>query len=187
MKTMPGFVQEWYTSDELRPAWGNFLRNYPERGLLANYPPDVIRVVNGVPVTKADVLQAKRERQAREWAWKRRATSETVVPCFVWAFDNGPIIPYGGWHLYVRTAKRDYSLRGKTENSLQAMRVFPCGFLPMIENATQWLPVFAEAYHYPTKKRPKWNGLALAKAKISPSGQLRDIMPWANLGANFTH
>ena len=67
-----------------------------KRGLLSLWPNDVIAVVNGEPVTKADVLHAKRKRQARRLEAIRRCTTPQIKPCFVWVFDNGPVIPYGG-------------------------------------------------------------------------------------------
>ena len=66
-------------------------------------------IVNGRPVTKEDVLAAKRERQRRRLANLRRPTSYQVKPAFVWVFYNDTWI-FGGWWLYVRTHKRHWDL-----------------------------------------------------------------------------
>ena len=105
------------------------------RGFLTHYPPDVVRVVNGVPVTRSDILAAKRERQARELAWKRRSREDRIVPCFVNVFYN-PHFPYMGWWLYVLTRKSQYGVgfRGVSGTLLlDCMQVYPCGFLPIAQ------------------------------------------------------
>ena len=159
------------------------------RGFLSNYPDDVVMVVGGrfgYTVTKGDILDNKRRRQARRLAWKLRPTEPITKPCFVWVFDNGPIFPYGGSWLYVRTLKerwqlgprhsRGWDFHADTGLTLKIMQMFPCGFLPMIENFGLWKRVFMETYHRPTRKRSESNGLALARAVISPEGHLIDVV-----------
>ena len=48
------------------------------------------------------------------------------------------------------------------------MQMFPCGFEPDMNNLRAWMVAFAEAYHYPTRKRPQNQGLALVKAVYEP-------------------
>lgn len=155
-----------------RPNW------LGERGFLSGWPEDVVYVVNGQPITKSDILQRKRDRQRVRLAAKLR--NDTVVkPCFVWTFYI-PGFPFGpGWWLYVKTLKNDWLIDNKSRYrhlALKIMRLFPCGYLPMIENFKPWKEAFAKAYHYPTQRRPKNQGMTTAWATIdTASGRLIDI------------
>ena len=66
----------------------NFIAGHP-RGFLQFYPEDVVKVVNGHPITKADILNDKHFWQARELANKRRSDANTIKPCFIWSFFVG--------------------------------------------------------------------------------------------------
>lgn len=47
----------------------------------------------------------------------------------------------------------------------------------VIENLRYWMPAFAEAHHWPTRKRPQHQGLALARVEYDPfSGQLIELL-----------
>ena len=150
------------------------------RGFLANWPEDVVGLVDGRPVTRGDILASKRRRQERQLARKRYSPDPVIKPCFVWVFYNNGF-PYGGWWLYVRTLKNDWQIdRHGTNLKLPIMKLFPCGVLPIAENFWQWAEAFAAEYHYPTRKRPDKNGLALARAVMSPEGSLLDVIPFNN-------
>jgi len=149
------------------------------RGFLFNYPPDVVMVVNGTPITKSDILANKRTRQVRELENKRRIFSPKIVPCFIWVFDNGPIFPYGGWHLYVKTLKSSWWLRpgrwyfnGDTQAE-EVMNLYPLGLLPIWENFELWATTFAEVYQRPSGKRES-QGMVIAWAVVS-GGQLLEV------------
>lgn len=151
------------------------------RGLLFNHPADVVCVIDGNPITKADVLQAKRERQGRQLAAKRRDYDPLIKPCFVhvfWTNGLGEAGFYRGWWLYINTLHASWNIgpNRDSEIALKAMRLFPCGYLPMIENFNPWKEAFADMYHRPTLKRPDKQGMAIAWAKVSAGGwQLLDI------------
>lgn len=156
--------------------------DFNERGFLSNYPLDVIRVINGQPITKADILSAKRERQQEELITKRLSYEDIVKPCFIWTFYNRGF-PYGGWWLYVKTAQEDWGeFRGvlNTDIILKIMQIYPCGILPMYSMFEEWKAAFAKQYFYPTEKRPKKQGMAVAKAVINHSGHLKDVLPFNN-------
>jgi hypothetical protein len=147
------------------------------RGLLFNYPPDVVAVCNGIPITRADILRSKRERQKRELYRKRRNPYETQViykPCFVWVFDNGPIFPFGGKWLAIKTLKCEWCKYVSDDIKLQAMRVFPLGLNPIIGNYRLWQEKFIEAYHRPTKNRAMGSAMAIAYAEMT-NGRLTGI------------
>lgn len=150
------------------------------RGLLSNYPDDVVAIINEQVITKSDVLRGKREQQGRELAAKRYNPEPVSKPCFVWTFHNPGFIK-GGWHLYVRTSKHSWAITharitsfGGEEPVLKIMKMYPCGYLPMFENFYDWKAAFAE--HYPAR-HAAGQGMVIARAKISVSGQLLDVMP----------
>ena len=142
-----------------------------DRGLLSNYPPDVIAVVNGRPVTTGDMLDGKRRRQRRRLERIRRPVTAVQKPGFVHVFCNHGWFPYGGWWLYIHTSTQKWSLDfrrwGNDGLINKTMSLFPCGLLPMKENFRMWKPRFAEAYHRPTAKRPTDNALALVRVTVS--------------------
>lgn len=148
---------------------------YGPRGFLSNYPEDVVAVVNGTPITKADILHNKRQKQQRRLDRIRRSTESIIRPCFVWTFYNeGPF--YGGWWLYVRTLKCYWEVRD-AKQQLKIMQLFPCGYSPVFENFTAWKAEFAKIYHHPTVKRPNNQGMAIARAVVSDIGNLLDVLP----------
>lgn len=138
------------------------------KGLPPNHPDYVVLNVNGRNITRGDILRGRQERQRKELARKRKSNHSIIKPCFIWVFHNG-LFPYGGWWLYIRTRRREWSpgFRGTPERfNLEAMKLFPVGLLPIRENFNLWLPAFAKAYHRPTTKRPDKQGLAVAWATI---------------------
>jgi len=146
------------------------------RGFLSNWPEDVVMVINGMGITRADILKNKRQRQRRLLQEKMHNYDPVVKPCFVWTFHNKSWL-YGGWWLYVKTLKLDWQIdeRHQPELVLKAMSLFPCGLLPVIENFDPWMAAFAEQYHRPTWKRPENQGMAMAWATINSSRSLVDI------------
>jgi len=164
--------------DRERKERGKIAVGYGPRGFLSNYPPDVVYVVDGRPITKGDILDGKRARQRRRLD-VIRATDEVVKPCFVWVFRVDGFAYYG-WNLYVRTLKQSWwvSRRNGGDDRIcrRAMQLFPCGYLPLIENLKPWMIAFAEQYHWPTRKRPENQGLAVARVRFDRlTGQLLDI------------
>jgi hypothetical protein len=153
-------------TDETTAKWKAF---FGERGFLSHYPPDVVRVVNGEPITKQDILNWKRERQAKELQRKRQPSRVGIRPCVIWTFYNQPF-PYGGWWLWVKTLKDDWGIgwRGQYYDMIpKIMALYPCGLLPMRENFNVWKAAFAEQYPYPTRKRPEKQGMVVAWAKVN--------------------
>lgn len=60
------------------------------------WPKDVAMVVNGEPVTWAEVHAERRKKQAMILERKRRPEEPEVVPAYVWTFFNTSWI-YHGW------------------------------------------------------------------------------------------
>lgn len=154
-------------------AYGN---PWGPRGFLSNYPSDVVYVVNGRPVTRTDILDAKRARQRRILDNIRRNWEPISKPCFVWTFFNKGFL-FGGWHLYIKTIDHSWGIgsRHHAQLILPIMRLFPCGYLPVMANFHEWMIAFANAYHYPTQKRPENQGMAIARATIDDTGRLLSI------------
>lgn len=150
------------------------------RGFLSNYPEDVVAVVNGKPITKADIRKEKRSHQERRLRAKRRSYEPTIKPCLVWVFWTDGLKPSGffmGWYLYIHSLhnSQGISIQRDRKLVLKIMRMFPCGYLPIIENFEQWKVAFAAAFHRPTIKRPDKQGMAVAWAVFSSTGIIVDI------------
>lgn len=159
-------------------------RGFGERGFLSNYPPDVVMVVGGggngrvITITKGDILDGKRRRQARKLAHIRRNWEPVVRPCFVWVFCNDSWF-YNGYWLYVKTLKGSWQISERRQDMvLKIMGMFPCGYEPVMENFTAWKAAFAETYKHPTKKRPDKQGMIVARAVVGENGRLLDVRPW---------
>lgn len=73
-------------------------------------------------------------------------------------------------------------ISGDEQMALKVMRLFPCGLVPDVNNLRTWKVAFAEAYHYPTRKRPLNQGLALVRAVYEPgSYRLLDVRELADV------
>lgn len=140
-------------------------RQWAKRGQ-RNNPDDIVMIINGQIVTVADVLEGKKRRNEKRLIWKREMTGMRFVvrPCFVWVFDNGPILPYGDTWLYVRTSRCDYRI-GKDFHAWgikeQIISQFPCGLGDDIDY-TEWKDAFLRAYPKIDRKRPSRPGNAQA-------------------------
>jgi len=117
------------------------------RGFLSNYPPDVIAVINGHPITKSDIIATKQRRVARQLAAKRRVGAVKRA-AFVWVFYVGGV-SLMGWHVYVVTINRSWWLRHHYNEWLipEIMTLWPCGCLPGMWNLHNWYPRFERRYH----------------------------------------
>jgi len=141
------------------------------RGLLAHCPPDVVGVLNGQPLTRADIRAARQRYQKRRLAWKQHSWLDITVPAFIWTFYV-PCFPFGpGWWVYIRTRRGEWGKHLDPKFIVQAMSLYPCGFLPIMENYSLWARAFAETYPRITG-RPGPQGMALCHARISSSGIL---------------
>lgn len=142
-----------------------------------DWPENVVRVIDGEPITVEDLMDKKRKKQRRQLARKRRSYKSQNKPCFIWTFYNKGF-PYGGWWLYVKTSEKEYPLdyrQPRKDLMIKAMQMYPCGLLPVEENFYRWKEEFARRYHRPTEKRPENQGMALAWAKVKWNGQLLDL------------
>lgn len=147
--------------------------------IFKNWGTDVVAIINGQVITKADILESKRQRQ-RRLLERKLAGGNVQRPCFIWAFCNDGWM-YGDWWVYIRTLHGRWGIApgGRYDWLVpKVMALYPCGYEPVKENFRAWVPVFAEAYHRPTVKRPNNNGLAIARCLIAPCGQPLDVAPW---------
>lgn len=140
----------------------------------------VVMMINGQAITKADIIANKRRRQA-QWLRKVRAsTAQVIRPAFVWTFFN-PYFPYAGWHLYIHTSRKSWWIREQSQETiiLKAMAIYPCGYLPLRNLFTAWKAKFAATYPKVTPVRAQDQGMALARAVVSPNGYvLCDVLEW---------
>ena len=165
-------------------GWGGmgFDWRHP-RGFLQNYPADVVAILNGKPITKGMLLDVKRDRQRRRLATILKPVEPLVYPAFIWTFHNDSWL-YSGWWLYVKTAYRSWQIsvgRRHGQFILPIMRLYPCGLLPIAENFSIWKQTFARVYVRKTHTRHLNQGMALVRAKVSPTGptgDLLEVLPW---------
>lgn len=146
------------------------------RGFLQNYPEDVIAVVNGIPITKADKVRAHQRRQRHQLDAKRRSFQDRELPCFVRVYYV-PVFPFMGWWLYVDTAYRSFNvdrLFDQRRLALQAMTLWPCGLLPITENYDRWKQVVADYYPWPASGKSR-RGQILGRAVIDSDGRLKGL------------
>jgi hypothetical protein len=152
------------------------------RGLLGNYPPDVVCVVNGRPVTKGDILDGKREKQRDILQRIERNDHPEIRPCYVWVFYNDGWL-FHGWYLYVRTGRRNecWAMNfqaSRYEKLIPEIRnLFPCGVLPLPELFDEWAQAFSMQYARPTQKRSHHQGMVIARAVVG-RGELIDVRPF---------
>jgi len=141
-----------------------------------DWPKQIAYTVDGLAVTYLELLNKKREKQRRRLEFLR-TPSVRIEPCFIWVFYNKQSFPFGGWWIYIRTLKNYFPIdfRGQnTDFKSKIMALYPCGFLPLIENFRFWAEEFANVYHRPSAKREK-QGLVKAKVKIK-DGRLNEII-----------
>ena len=106
------------------------------------WPRDVAAVVDGRPVTWAEVHAARRKDQERRLANIRLAELPAISPAYVWTFFNSQAIPYHGWYCYVvtRYERVAVNFRGfETSLARSIMLAIPLGMLPLVENFEAWM------------------------------------------------
>ncbi len=113
-------------------------------------------------ITWGELHRHRQQRDQERLAFKRRVDEPASRPCYVWTFDNGPIIPYGGWWCYVvmLNDRIGVNFRGLNEElALSIIQAVPCGLLPLLENFDQWMEAFAEQHPRKHPKDPRRAGV----------------------------
>ncbi len=137
-----------------------------------NWPKDLAMIVNNERITFSQLKKERIEEQKSHLRGILMDDKPVVRPCFICTFYNKGF-PFGGWWLCVYTLKNSWTLDFRDyrkELILKIMRMYPLGYLPFIENFGIWKESFANAYHYPTQKRPNHQGMVIACAKVDYSG-----------------
>ena len=138
------------------------LRSFAEQWGLAW--PDDAAMKEGGPrgvryVTWAELLDRRRERQAKRLAGIPRWPEPAVVPCYVWTFYNN-FFPYGGWHCYLVSRHFrigvDPSCLCYRDLAESIMRAVPAGHLPFCETFHSWMAALAARHprNHPSDPRP---------------------------------
>ncbi len=147
-------------------------------------PPDVAYLTKNHPhdewvaTTYRQILDKKIAKQNGELQCKRAHTKR--VAGFIWVFYNKGWI-FGGWYLYVKTLKRDFSISfgrdGDFNRKLiqKVMGLYPCGVIPMIDNFDEWSKRFATQFKRPSFKRKDKCALVRCWCDIDEYGRLKDI------------
>jgi hypothetical protein len=125
------------------------------------WPKDLACIVNGERITYAQ-LKAKRIAEQKERL--RRMETEPRPErraAFVWVFYQPGLFGFcfEGYWLAIRTLKHTWTFgfRGSEDRSglktIDIMRMLPCGFLPLQENAEKWKEKFVKTYSRPGRFR----------------------------------
>ena len=147
-------------------------------------PPEVASYTRDHPYQKwkvttwKDAFAERKRKQLLNLDYKKRCGIKKIKPCYVWVFYNESWI-YGGWWIYIKTLKDDFAINFKHQRNdkliIKAMKMFPCGIIPIIENFDKWAELFSKEYHSNSFKR-KIQGLKICKCVISEYGELEDIL-----------
>ena len=143
-----------------------------------NWPKDMAMIRHGKKVTYAQLKEEKAEEQRSHLQAILMNDNPVIRPCFICAFKNKGF-PFDGWWLCVYTLKNSWTLDFRVyreELILKIMKEYPLGYLPIDEKLDQWEAAFAKTYHYPTPKRPRHQGMVIARARVSSVGDLLDIL-----------
>jgi hypothetical protein len=143
------------------------------RAMGFNWPPGVACIVNGQPVTYADIRANKIEKQRRRLERIMGCEGTLRRAAHVWVFFVPGWI-YGGWHLYIRTIKDQWWIRECDDLALSIMAMFPCGLLPMRENFHAWKIAFAQAYARAAKGRKQ--GMVACWIDVEPGRRPKSFL-----------
>lgn len=146
-----------------------------------DWPKDVAMIVNGERITYAQLLKERKEQQRKHLSRSLECNSPVRRAGFIWVFYvEGPI--YGGWHLYIRSLKKDWWLHETDEIALEIMELFPCGLLPIPENFYRWKEAFGVTYARPGRFKkqalvPCWIECGYGRPKLvrSLSGSVANL------------
>lgn len=131
-----------------------------------------------IEVSYKSIIDRKTKKQLANLKYKRQEIH--VVPAFIWVFYN-PHFPFGGWYIYIKTLKREFSINFRRDGQynedaiLKAMILYPLSMLPMLENFEVWAEEFAIKYKTTAFGNRKKQGLAVCKAKTC-NRQLIEIL-----------
>jgi hypothetical protein len=109
-----------------------------------NWPPEIAVLVDGQPITfaqlKADRVERQRLHMARFFDYSR----PTRRAAYIWVFYVDYFI-YGGWHLYLRTINDRWWIRRVDDHmAREIMELFPCGMTD--HDFEAWKQAFAHKY-----------------------------------------
>lgn len=141
------------------------MRSFAEHAGL-QWPKNVAAVVNGEPVTWAQVHENRRQRQRQILGHRMACTGPVRRAAYVWTFFVPGVI-YGGWHLYLCTLKEKWWIRRDDPFELVLMAQFPCGMLPIPENKYRWKQAFAQQYSAPRQRGGEPQGVVFGWASYA--------------------
>lgn len=178
-----------YISSTMPRKAAEFWWNFPIKGVERDKficPPEVSYYIKyggcnkWEPVTWKEVYLKRKEQNLRNINRELISYNERIVPCYIWVFHNDWDFPFGGWHIYVQTLKKDYALNFRTSRKGQHTELiekikdmYPVGVLTF--DFEDWAKEFAKKYPKKSKKR-KEEGAVLCWCKINERGDVVDIM-----------
>lgn len=120
-----------------------------------HWPKHIAQLVDGKPVTFAELLDRKREWQAERLRRKLfNWNAQETRAAYLWTFYQPGLFgfAYMGWWAYIRTLNNSYKISPRDIGrpfALSVMSQFPCGVLPLPENFRQWAEAFGQTYSRP--------------------------------------
>lgn len=105
----------------------------------------------------------------------RKRLHEKTLPCYLWVFNNEQHFTYGGWWIYLVIKNKDFAINfrnSQLENKIlpQAMKLFPCGVVPLNENFEKWCESFCKNFPKKSKKR-KNEGAKICYVQLNKYGE----------------
>ena len=121
------------------------------------WPKELACIVNGDRITWAQLKAERVKRQrARMCSIDRMNINPIRHAAYVWVFYQPGLFgfAYQGYWLAIRTLNHTWTLGFKGGCSIgigivDIMKMFPCGFLPLIENYEKWKKEFIRQYYRP--------------------------------------
>jgi hypothetical protein len=134
----------------------SFAENWAKvRGVPCPWPKEIALIDSGRRVTFAELKAQRVERQTRHLRKVEAVEAPVRHAAYVWVFYQPGLFgfAYMGWWLYIRALTYDWAFSFRSFEAglttLDIMRQFPCGVLPLEQNFEQWKPAFAKAHWRP--------------------------------------
>lgn len=125
------------------------------------WPKDLACIVNGERITYAQLKAERIERQRKRLRSIENAPMPVRHAAYAWVFYQPGLFGFAfmGYWLAIRTLHHTwtFSFRG-TElagglKTVDIMRMFPCGILPLSENFEKWKELFVKRHSRPGRFR----------------------------------
>lgn len=141
-----------------------------------DWPKDLACVVNGERITYLQIKERKIMKQRKHLEKVLRHDGPVRHAAYVWVFYQPGLLgfAYQGYWLSIWTLRHTWTFRFRLDemvsglSTIDVMRMFPCGYLPLIENFEYWKEAFVRKYLRPG--RFKKQGLVMGWVECDYEG-----------------